>query len=320
MTMKRLRALLYFFVFLFCGLASHGAHAQVCSATSTGLNFGTYAPASTTPSAIGTIAVSCTNVQSKVRICVNIGPGIGQTSFAPRVMTNGLNTLQYNIYSDSAGTNVVGGSLSASYAAAAVDLQASSGTVNTTITLYGRIMPSQTAPLAGTYTASFGLTAVIGYQTLNTGTFLDCLTLPLLSPAFPFPVTATIANDCQISAANINFGSTGVLKSTLNAAGSITVTCTNLNTWSIALSAGSGARATTSTRYMTGPGGDTVAYGLYTNSSYSVPWGDGGSGSATVGGNGTGTAQTIPVYARVLPQATPRPGNYSDTIIATVSF
>ncbi len=47
---------------------------------------------------------------------------------------------------------------------------------------------------------------------------------------------------------------------------------------------------------------------------------DGTSGSSTVSGTGTGTSQTIPVYARVLPQSTPTPGSYSDTIIATVTF
>jgi spore coat protein U-like protein len=72
---------------------------------------------------------------------------------------------------------------------------------------------------------------------------------------------------------------------------------------------------------MTRSGGEeTVADRRYTGSFYSVPWGDGSAGSATVSGTGTGAPQTTPVHACVLPQATPSPGNYSDTIIATVSF
>ncbi|SAL42176.1 secreted pili protein involved in motility and biofilm formation [Caballeronia peredens] len=321
--MKRFRAVIFLVAFLMCGLASQSAHAQLCVASSTGLNFGSFSPVTSTPTAVGTIAITCTALLAKLRVCVSIGPGVGQTSYAPRNMTSGANTLQYNIYTDSAGTNVVGSTLGSSgYAAAAFDLPVSLGSVNTTITLYGKIMPSQTTPVAGAYSASFGSTAVIGYQTLGTtGTFLDCLALPLLSPAFAFPVTASVVNDCTISAANISFGSAGLLKSTLKVAGGVTVACTNAGAYSIALSSGNGVNATAATRYMTrSSGGETVAYGLYTTSSYGVPWGDGSAGSATVSGTGTGASQTTPVYARVLPQATPSPGNYSDTIIATVSF
>ncbi|GAB5101270.1 spore coat protein U domain-containing protein [Caballeronia sp. HLA56] len=51
-----------------------------------------------------------------------------------------------------------------------------------------------------------------------------------------------------------------------------------------------------------------------------MPWGDGNSGSTTVSGTGNGATQTIPVYSRVLPQPTPPPGSYSDTVVATVMF
>jgi spore coat protein U-like protein len=39
-----------------------------------------------------------------------------------------------------------------------------------------------------------------------------------------------------------------------------------------------------------------------------------------VSGTGTGLTQTLTVYGRVAPQTTPKPGTYSDTIIATVTY
>jgi spore coat protein U-like protein len=40
----------------------------------------------------------------------------------------------------------------------------------------------------------------------------------------------------------------------------------------------------------------------------------------TVAGVGNGAAQPYTVYGRVLPQVTPAPGAYSDTITITVTF
>jgi spore coat protein U-like protein len=67
-------------------------------------------------------------------------------------------------------------------------------------------------------------------------------------------------------------------------------------------------------------GSEQVRYQLYQNAAYTTPWGDGTGGTATVTGTGTGTSQAISVYARVLPQATPSAGNYTDTIVATITY
>ena len=42
--------------------------------------------------------------------------------------------------------------------------------------------------------------------------------------------------------------------------------------------------------------------------------------AATLGGTGTAATQSIPVYGRVPAQATPPPGTYSDTVVATVTY
>ena len=43
-------------------------------------------------------------------------------------------------------------------------------------------------------------------------------------------------------------------------------------------------------------------------------------GVNTASGTGTGVTQTLNVYGRVAPQTTPKPGTYSDTVIATVTY
>lgn len=63
-----------------------------------------------------------------------------------------------------------------------------------------------------------------------------------------------------------------------------------------------------------------VRYQLYQNAAYTTPWGDGIGGTSAVTGTGSGSSQAITVYARVLPQTTPSAGNYSDTIIATITY
>ncbi|WP_277185217.1 spore coat U domain-containing protein [Caballeronia sp. BR00000012568055] len=314
--MNLLRRVLLLVILICGGFAANNAHAQLCSATSTGLAFGSFSPISTAATVSGTIAIKCTGLLAKARVCISIGPGVGQTSYSPRYMTSGTNTLQYNLYTDSAGTNIVGSTLApAGFPAAAFDLPVTAGKIDTTVTVYGKLMSPQTGAVPGSYSASFGASAAIGLQTtVSTGTLLDCLAIPLLTGSFSFPVTASVVNDCSIYAANIDFGTQGLLKTTLSAAGGVTVTCTNTAAYTISLSGGA-------TRNMTRTGGtEQIAYGLYTTSSYSTPWGDGTSGTTTVSGTGNGSAQTIPVYARVLPQVTPPPGSYSDTVIATVTF
>jgi spore coat protein U-like protein len=137
--------------------------------------------------------------------------------------------------------------------------------------------------------------------------------------SFGFTVNATVINDCNVSANNISFGSTGVLSTALVATGAVTAQCTLADSYSIALNAGASASLTD--RQMILAGGSAVThYQLYTSSSYSAIWGDGTLGTSTVAGTGNGSNQTYVVYAQVPAQATPSPGAYADTITATVTY
>ena len=65
--------------------------------------------------------------------------------------------------------------------------------------------------------------------------------------------------------------------------------------------------------------GATVSYNLYRDAARTQEWGT-TVGTNTGTGAGNGQIQTIPVYGRVAPQATPAPGVYTDTITITVTF
>ena len=43
-------------------------------------------------------------------------------------------------------------------------------------------------------------------------------------------------------------------------------------------------------------------------------------GIDTVSATGTGMTQSLSIYGRVPPQATPRPGAYADTVTMTVTY
>jgi spore coat protein U-like protein len=301
------------------------AFAQTCSATVSSLNFGEISPATTSyATATGTLSVQCTGlVNLPVRACVSFGSGTGGSTYAPRLLSNGANTLQYNLYTDSAGTSIWGSQQSA-YGPVTVDFPLTAlVTAVINVPIYGRVVSGQSAVLAGAYSSTFsGTTQVqLTYQAYLLSTPPSCVTLTTNPSSPSFTVQATVINDCTISATNINFGTSGLLKSTITAGGNLTVACTNKAPYSVSLSAGSGSNATVADRRMTRTGGaEQVSYQLYQDAAYSRAWGDGTIGTSLYAGVGTGATQNIPVYARVLPQSTSTPGNYIDTVIATITY
>ncbi len=143
---------LFILVALLCGgFAANSTHAQLlCTATSTGMSFGSYSPVGAAPSTSATIGIKCTGLLAKARMCVSIGPGVEQTSYSPRYMSRGTGTLTYNLYSDSAGTSVIGSTFTpAGFPMAVFDLPVSAGKVDTSVTIYCKVMPSQTSVVAG---------------------------------------------------------------------------------------------------------------------------------------------------------------------------
>jgi spore coat protein U-like protein len=301
-----------------CGMV----RAQTCSATPSNLDFGNVDPISGAAVArSGTISVSCNwtliSLAPNALVCLNL------SNTATRVMSNAGNTMQYDLYQDAGHTQVWGSSftggtpLSVSIAKPLLGTTASA-----TVNFYGQIGAGQTTvPTAGNastaYSQSFNAETVLayGYYLLGAPT---CASLTA-NGSFPFTVSATVINNCNIGATNLSFGTAGVLGAGINALGSLSVTCTNGDAWRISLNGGGSGNVAARNMQRQG-GGGSVSYQLYTDAARSVPWGDGSAGTTRVTGTGSGTSQAATVYGRVPPQATPLPGNYSDTITATIEF
>lgn len=317
------------FIALFV-LSCAPVRAQLCTASISGVNFGSIAPATTSSAnASGSVTVSCSGflLALPVRACISIGTGSGGTSFSPRRASNGgAGTLQYNLYADSAGSTVWGSRLSSSYGPVALDiplvLALGTASGSATVPIYGRVPAGQTTLVAGIYTSMYA-GAAQAEMTYQTYLLIPpaCSTVTGNSTPLSFTVSTTVINDCSLSATNINFGTAGVLNSTLNATGTLSVACTSNDPYAITLSAGSGSGASVADRRLTKSGGsEQVRYQLYRNAAYTQPWGDGTGGTTTATGTGTGSNQAFTVYARVLAQPTPSAGNYNDTIIATIAY
>jgi spore coat protein U-like protein len=133
-----------------------------------------------------------------------------------------------------------------------------------------------------------------------------------------FQVTITIQGECEIAAVNdLDFGSHANLASQVDVTTTISVQCNNSVPYSLRLNQGGGASV--SARVMTGPGGATLDYALYSDPSRTINWGDTPATDA-VAGVGNGSPQPYTVYGRVPAQAAPVVGQFTDTITATVEF
>jgi spore coat protein U-like protein len=131
-------------------------------------------------------------------------------------------------------------------------------------------------------------------------------------------VGASVTAVCSISASALSFGSyTGTL---LDGSTTLSVTCTDDAPYTIGLDAGTGTGATVTARTMTGANHHgTLNYALFTDSGYTLNW-DNIGGSNVYSGTGSGTAQTVTVYAQIAATQNVPVDTYSDTITATVSY
>lgn len=263
-----------------------------------------------------------------VLVCINIGIGTNSTSASPRTLGNGANRLEYNLYRDAtyAPSSVAGGSAVAGTSPIAMVLAApnllTGGTINGAFTLFGKIAAGpalrsvKTVANADTvYSSSFAAAANITYTFFNIG-------VPACggaSASFPFTVQATVVNNCNISTAPLKFGAGSFLSSPVRAQGSVSVQCVNNNAFQIALNGGTVAGAVGARQMRRVGGTERINYRL--SGSLDGPlWGDGTAGTNLLSGTGTGELVPMILYGRVPVQASPRPGDYSDTVTATVVF
>ncbi len=305
-------------------VAAAPAFAQSCSFAISSLDFGSINLAANAPfTSTATYSASCAGTaNTTVRTCPNIDVGSGgSTSGSPRFLVNGATSLNFNLYQDSAYGSVWGSNLwgfAASYGSPTIDVVLnSSGTGSAAATLYGQVWAGQQTLPAGLYSSSFfGTQASVAYAYSTIG---SCATIGSAhATSASFTVTATNATICSVSASTLNFGATGVLQSSLDAASTIVITCTNSAPYTIALDGGLSG-ATNPTQRKMSQSAEQIIYGLYQNATRTLPWGN-SAGVNMAAGTGSGLAQTYTVYGRVPAQTTPSPGTYSDTVVVTLSY
>jgi spore coat protein U-like protein len=226
-------------------------------------------------------------------------------------MTSGTHTARYDLYSDST-RSILWGSWQTGYDTAGVTVNVpKNGSTNQTV--YARFLASQQTDVAASYTST--VTASITYIQQNGAGNCPVGTLTNSKTA---TVTATVASNCTVGSTAISFGSQGILSSNTDAQGTLTVQCTDALPYAVSLDGGLSGATNPTQRKMTFSTG-TVTYGLYQDSARSQAWGS-TTGTNTISGTGTGFTQTLNVYGRVPAQTTPKPGSYSDTIVATITY
>jgi spore coat protein U-like protein len=143
-----------------------------------------------------------------------------------------------------------------------------------------------------------------------------------------FGVSATVAPNCLVSAANLAFGNyLGDPDTPVNVDSSsdISVRCSKNAAYTLALNAGSTAGATVAQRLLAGPGTEKLQYNLFTTAGRNIVFGDGSGSSVTQGGTGTGMANvlTTTVYGRLPDNAfnqAAATGAYSDTVTVSITY
>lgn len=307
-------------VLLFAGV---NARAQtvlaLCSASVTPVNFGIVNPTTgLNTDTTGTLSVTCTGLSlaGAATVCVSIGPGSGgATSAASRNMVAGVAQMSFGLYQNSGYSQPFGGLWSSPSEILAVPVTIPLlGSATVTRSVYGRI-PAQTGVAVGDYTSTLAVTST-NALVLNLGG-CNSQVLPLVNTS-SFVATAKVQNACKLVVNDLDFGSHGLLKTSIDRSTTIDATCTAGTPYTLAIGPGlSGATDPALRRMMRGSEG--LTYGLYRDPGRSLPWGW-SSGVNTFSGTGAGAKQMVPVYGRVPAQTSPSPGTYTDTVVVTLTY
>lgn len=301
MILGRTRLLAIFVISLILApCLNHAARAQVvggsCSASMSNVVFGSIdvLPGSSIQTN-GTLSVTCTGLAvlgGTILVCVN---------FPPRSMVSGTTPLAYDLYGPPPATTSWSNT---------TPISVTFGALQTTVTVHvnvpAAVLASQQMVPPGAYN-----------QTLASKTFYgtaNCMSGG--STSFSFQATATVVKSCNVSASNLDFGAVGDLNTIVDGQSSLTLQCTKGTGYSVSLNGGLSGATDPAARKMTS-GAEAISYGLFQNGARSTPW---GVSTNALGGTGSASVQTIPVYGRVPVQPTPSVGTYSDTIVVSVTY
>ena len=282
--------------------------ADSCTVAAQTHAFGAYNttnPTSTTSS----ITVSCTTDSSPKTISYTVKLSSGPGSYATRQMTGAGDTLTYNLYTTAAHTTIWGDATAGtSSLSGSVTIPNNSNSASKIETVYGLIgAPQNVTP--GAYSTATPITVTVS------GAFTTTTTT--------FNANASVAAQCNVSAANLSFGTVNPVSSQVDATTALTVNCTKNTPYTVGLDAGTTTGATIAQRKMAN-GADIMNYNLYTNIARTTIWGNSAIAPSWVSGTGggLGVAQTLTVYGRVASgQTNLAVGNYQEnTITVTVTY
>ena len=290
----------------------------VCLVGSVGLDMGN------APSGTGTITWSCTkyvNPRRSFTLCVALGtPSWPGTAPQPVLRHTASNTfINYNVYRNASLSTIWTASQPLSES---VTISGGNGSsMSGSFTFYAERDAGSTA---GNYN-SFFYNTMLGFLD-NNGVCQPSGSVggtPLSAQQFTLPITAAIANDCNVSAlGNANLGTVATTSGPIFGSTAISVTCPNGTPYNIGLAPSNGNSAGLGSLSGTGSNPDKPAYQLHRNSNTGPIWGNTASTSGAgngASGTGNGAAQNFPVYVTV-PDANYTPDNYSDTVTVTVHF
>jgi spore coat protein U-like protein len=316
---------------LLSAIGAGSAAAQSCTVTPANASYGVVNVLN--GAAVGTtttFSISCTGTANQtVRLCIEMSPG--QTnSNGNRRLASGIYRLVHELYTNSSLTTIWGswGQSVTAYPLYPYGVQydlslGASGSASTTQTVYGSVFANQQTSAPGSYVWTMTNAPGVGYAYKGSA---PCPTGSGQALSSISTWTATINANCSVSAAPLNFGTTGsFITAAIDSTATITVQCTNSTPYSIGLD--NGRNANGSQRRMVGAAGQYVSYGLYTDSGYSQAWTTTTSTTSCTGGantcdlgTGTGSNQGVTVYGQVPPQSAPAVGTYTDTVVVTVTF
>jgi spore coat protein U-like protein len=139
-------------------------------------------------------------------------------------------------------------------------------------------------------------------------------------------VTASVSANCTISTAPVAFGAYDPVSANattgLNGTGTVSVTCTNGATTTVTLGQGAnaagGSTAAAPARRLKDGATDFLTYSLFSDTGRTAVWGD--TAGTGVPHTGTGTLTALTVYGVVNAGQQVPAGNYSDTVVATITF
>lgn len=129
-------------------------------------------------------------------------------------------------------------------------------------------------------------------------------------------VTATVSAACVVSTSPVAFGVYNPTAGTvLDGTGTVSVTCTNGTSYSVALDGG--GQADVLARAMSNHP-DLLTYQLYSDAARTTVWGT--TGGDLVNATGTGVQVDHTVYGRVAASQNVAVGSYTDTVNVTVTY